>query len=88
MDGHRRVFLASALFIVASCAPTGLASLTPVPVHADEVTAGTSSPSSPSTSAARAPWSSHFRDSTMAGILQGEQIGRQAVAQCVQPFRP
>ena len=30
----------------------------------------------------------HFRNSTVAGILQGEQIGRQAFAQYLQPFRP
>ena len=30
----------------------------------------------------------HFRNSTVAGILQGEQIGRQAFAQCLQPYRP
>jgi len=30
----------------------------------------------------------HFRNSTVAGILQGEQIGRQAFAQYLQPYRP
>ena len=30
----------------------------------------------------------HFRSSTVAGILQGEQIGRQAFAQYLQPYRP
>lgn len=30
----------------------------------------------------------HFRNSTLAGILQGEQIGRQAFAQYLQPYRP
>jgi hypothetical protein len=30
----------------------------------------------------------HFRNSTVAGITQGEQIGRQAFAQYLQPYRP
>jgi hypothetical protein len=30
----------------------------------------------------------HFRNSTVAGILQGEQVGRQAFAQYLQPYRP
>ena len=30
----------------------------------------------------------HFRNSTVAGIIQGEQIGRQAFAQYLQPYRP
>ena len=30
----------------------------------------------------------HFRTSTVAGITQGEQIGRQAFAQYLQPYRP
>ena len=30
----------------------------------------------------------HFRNSTAAGITQGEQIGRQAFAQYLQPYRP
>ena len=30
----------------------------------------------------------HFRNSTVAGILQGEQIGRQAFAQYLHPYRP
>ena len=30
----------------------------------------------------------HFRNSTVAGIAQGEQIGRQAFAQYLQPYRP
>jgi hypothetical protein len=30
----------------------------------------------------------HFRNSTVAGILQGEQIGRQTFAQYLQPYRP
>ncbi len=30
----------------------------------------------------------HFRNSTSAGITQGEQIGRQAFAQYLQPYRP
>src|SRR5437879_539300 len=30
----------------------------------------------------------HFRNSAVAGILQGEQIGRQAFAQYLQPYRP
>ena len=30
----------------------------------------------------------HFRNSTLAGITQGEQIGRQAFAQYLQPYRP
>jgi hypothetical protein len=86
MDGHRPVFLASALFIVAFCAPMGLASLTPA--HADELAAGTSSTSTPSPSAASIPWSIHFRISPVAGILQGEQIGRQAFVQYLQLHRP
>ena len=30
----------------------------------------------------------HFRNSTVAGITQGERIGRQAFAQYLQPYRP
>jgi len=30
----------------------------------------------------------HFRTSTVAGITQGEQIGRQAFAQYLEPYRP
>jgi len=30
----------------------------------------------------------HFRNSTVAGITQGEQIGRQAFAQYLQPYGP
>jgi hypothetical protein len=81
LDGRRPRLLGLAFLILALCGLTALAGI--VPARADEVTEAQEENGD-----SRVYSGIHFRNSTVVGITQGEQIGRQAIAQYLQPYRP